>query len=333
MPLTNPTSTIVRGALQDVSVRYRNQAYVADRVFPIIDGISRKTKVAKYAKGQWFRDEAEPRAPGAAARVSLFDISSQNLDPINYAIATQVTDEEREEANKPGNLPIQPDIDANEYMADKLDIKREVRAAAVLQAAVWSGVAAGGEDAEGNWGNATASSDTTLADIMLARDTILSNTGLLPNKILMSWKCWSDVQVAPALLALMNPQQLSANSILQPSTFGALVGLEVIIATAVRNSAEHNVGDTAFTSYPIWGTGATDKGVAFVYYAPPTPGLKIASAGYQYRVRNEQAGGSRLITTWRDDARHADMYDAQEEVDISAVCLDAGYLFKDTATT
>jgi hypothetical protein len=333
MPLRDPNSIIVRGALQNVSVQYRNSAYVADQVFPIIDEIGRKVKVAKYVKGPWFRDEAEPRAPGTAARVGHFHVTTQNLDPINYAYATEITDEEREEAAKPGNLPIQPDIDAAQFIADKLDMKREVRTAAIIHGTVWSSVSAGGTDAEGHWGDATSDNDTTLADIMLARDTILSNTGLLVNSMLMNWTCWSKLQTAPALLALMNPTTLNREALVTPAALAALIGIpNIILAAAVKISDSETVADTAFTSSNIWGSTAADKGMAFIYYRPVTPGLKVPSAGYQYRVQQDNGSG-RLSTMWRDNARHAGMLDTQEEVDIAAVGLDCAYLYKDTATS
>jgi len=332
MPLIDPTSLIVRGALQDVSFQYRNGMYVANDVFPLVDGIGRKTKVAKYQKGPWFRDEADVRAPGSPARVGHFSLTTQNLDPINYAFATEVTDEEREEAAKPGNLPIQPDMDAVEFIAEKLDLKREIRTSAIIQATVWSGVSAGGTDAEGAWGHATAASDTTLVDIALAKDTIRANTGILPNTILLDWVAWSKLSIAPALQALMFPTTLPGAAI-TTATFGGLVGLNVIVGSAVKNSDEETTPTDSFTSVNIWGPSATPtKGSAFIFYKPPVVGLKTASAGYQYRLRQSN-GSSRLTTTWRDSARHADMYDSQEEVDIAAVGLDLGYLFKDTAAT
>jgi len=333
MPLDTVSSIIVRGALQDVSIAYRNGDYVSDMAFPIIDGLSRKTKVAKYAKGQWFRDLAEVRAPGTAARVADMKVSSVNLDPIQYATATQVTDEELEESKKTGNIPIQPEIDAQEFMADILDLSREARTAAVVHAASWSGEAAGGVDAEGGWGHATAASDTFLADIKTATDTIKANTGKLPNTLLLSYPAWSALKIAPALLALMYPTSLAAGSLVQVSSLEALIGMKVIVGGAITNSLGENAADDAFAPVYTWGTSGSDrKGIGFVYYRPERPGLKVVSAGYQYRVK--QAGGSgRLLTSWRDDARHATMYDAIEEVDIAAVCLDAGFLFKDTATT
>lgn len=334
MALQNPTALIVRGALQNASIAYRNARYVADDLFPIIDGVSKQAKVAKYHKGAWFRDEAQVRAPGTPAVVGEFRITTANLDPVNYAFAGMVTDEERRMAREPGALPIQPDIDTIEFIADKLDMKREVRTAAILHAAAWSGQAAGGVDAEGHWGDATAANDTFLADIRTGRDTILNNTGILVNSLFLNWPAWSNIQVAPALLALMNPTTLNREALVTQEALKALIGIEnLIIGAAVKNTDEETVAGTEFTAVNIWGTPGTEtKGVAFLYYKPPSPGLKVPSAGYQYRLRKENGAG-RLSTTWREPARHADMYDSEEDVDISAVGLDLGYMWKDTATT
>jgi len=331
MPDVN--SVIVRQALQNVSILYRNPNYVADQVFPIVNDISSKAKVAKYQKGPWFRNEAEPRAPGAPARILDYSFLTQDLNPITYAVGATVSDELREEALKSGNLPQRPEIDVMELMANSLDLNREARTASIIHSSVWSGIAASGEDAAGHWGDGTAANDTTLADICKAIDTIVGASAIYPNSILLSYPAWSKLRTAPALLALMNPSSLTREALVTPAAFGALIGLpRVIIGSAIKNTAEETVPTDSFTSVNIWGTsGSETKGIAFIYYYPPSVGLLTASAGYQYRV-NQANGAPRLSTTWREAARHADCYDTQESTDIAAVCLDAGYLFKNTAT-
>jgi len=327
----NSQKIVVRGILQNVSQAYRNPEFVGDRLFPIISGLSRKTQVPKYHKGPWFTDEAEVRAPGTAARISEFSVDLQNLDPVNYATATKVTDEEREDAAQAGNLPVSPDSDAMEFMANKLDLKREVRIAALLHATNWSAVGAGGEDAEGHWGDATAANDTFLADIKKARDTIRKNTGMIANTLFMDYVCYSQLCVAPALISLLYPQSVSANApLLNEQSLATLAKVkEVIVGSAVKSTDEETVAGTEFTAVDLWDT--TGKGIAFLYYKPAKPGLKVPSPGYQYRLARD--GGFRLITTWYENDIHSTMYDAEESVDISAVGLDLGYMFKDTATT
>jgi hypothetical protein len=331
MAVKNAGSIVIRGVLQNVSQAYKNQEFVADRLFPIISGLSPKTKVAKYHKGPWFTDDAEVRGPGAAARISEYSFTTQDITPVNYATAAKVTDEERRDANLPGSVPIKPDMDAMERMANKLDLKREVRASAILHATNWNAIGAGGEDAEGLWGTATAANDTFLADIKKARDLIRKNTGMLPNTLFMDYVCYSALCVAPALISMLYPQSVSANApLLNEQSLATLARVkEVIVGTAIKTTDEETVAGTEFTAQDVW--DPTGKGIAFLYYKPANPGLNTPSPGYQYRLSTD--GGFRHITTWYDNATHSTMYDAEESVDISAVGLDLGYMFKDTATT
>jgi len=330
--ISDPNSLIVRGALQNVSIAFRNLDFVADELFPIIDGVHKQAKVAKYVKGAWFRDEAQVRAPGGVAPVLEFRMGTENLDPVNFAAATMVTDETRAASNEPGALPIQPDMDAVEFIANALDLKREVRASAILHATNWGGSGAGGADAGGHWGDGTVADDTFLADMKTGRAAIRALTGMLPNSLFLDYPAWDDLQMAPALLALMNPQKIDKQALVTVEALMVLAGVKnIIIGSAIKNTDEETVADTSFTGVDIWGTtGAETKGVGFLYYKPDRPGLKTPSAGYQYRLKKINGQG-RLSTTWRENARHSDMYDTEEDVDIAPVSIDLGYMWKSTA--
>ena len=333
MPVKNASEIVVRGALQNVSQKYSNMEYIADRVFPTIDGLSTQTKVAKYSRGAWFRDEAEVRGPGAAARVGEFTIATQNLDPVNYAFAAVVTDEERRDARIAGNLPVQPDEDALEFIADKLDMRKEVRTRNEIQAVDWNGLGVGGEDANGAWGHATAASDTFLADMATGRSAIRKKTGKLPNTLLLDFATYSKLQFAPALQALIFPVAVRRGE--TPLTTDQIATLaqvdEVIVGVAIRTAVVEADGDddSNFVGQDIWDGPNAGKGMGFLYYKPARPGLKVASPGYQYRVAQANGQG-RQTMKWRESARHSDMYDTNENTDISAVGLDLGYLWKDT---
>jgi len=333
MPIENRDAVIVRQYLQNASLAYRSKLYVANRIFPIIDGLSSKTKVPKYLKGAWMRDSAEVRAPGTRPVSSKIKLSSHNLDPINYAFSSDVPDELMQESNIEGNFPLMPEVTAVEYNAAMLDIKKEVRASALLQATNWSGNSAPGIDAEGHWGD-TASSDTFLADIQTGKNTIIKNTGYMPNKLFLDYPAWEALQVAPALLALMNPTSLTREALVTAPALAALIGVEeVIIGAAVKNTDEETVAGTEFTSSWIWGRSANNsKGIGFLYYAPSTPSIMTPSAGYQYRVVGE-SGQGRTTWSWRDDGARTTWYATEENVDISATGTDCGYMWYDTATT
>jgi len=335
MAIKNPDNIITRASLQNVSMRYQNEEYVAERVFPLIDGVNRKAKIVKDGKSAWFRDEAEERGRGSAARLIQLNVNLVSIDPVNYAAAFKIPDEDRQDADEPGSVPLQPDMDALEMIADKLDLKKEIRTNAAIQAADWSGVGVGGEDAAGAWGHLTAASDTFLADMQKGRDKIRSKTGKIPKTLLLDYKTWSKLQVAPALLNLTNPTKIDAsNPLLTVSTLAILAQVdEIIIGSALKATNEETAldADSEFTGIDVWGN-SDNKGMGFLFYRPARVGLKQLSAGYQYRVRQINGKG-RASSSWRNPGEHSDYYDTNENLDIVAAALDCGYLWKDTILT
>lgn len=79
MAQPNIKEQIISGPLANVSVAYRNRDYVADRVFPIMDGADPKVKITKYLKGASMRSALAVLAlagllAGCAATRSTFDV-------------------------------------------------------------------------------------------------------------------------------------------------------------------------------------------------------------------------------------------------------------------
>lgn len=346
----NIRGRLVRPVLQNVSIRYQNDDFVADQVFPIIDGLDRKVKIAKGIRGGWLRSNAKERAPGTPATRSYTDVTTQNLDPINYAHSTNVPDEDIENYNAGGNVYVDdPAVEAIELNAQMLDLRREIDVVAAIQAASWNSLSAGGEDAEGHWGDTTAADDTFVADILRAQVTSLKKTGKMLNTMVFDPTAWFKLIQGPALVGKINPSamprfdlaiamlkngQVIPEDMFDTTTISNLIKIpNIIIAKAIVNTATEAEDESDnFTPGWIWKTATGDKGQCFVYHRPPNPGRKQVSAGYQYRVI-KGSGVVRENRTWYEDAEHAQAYDAQEEVDIAAVALDAAWLFKDTATT
>jgi hypothetical protein len=102
---------------------------------------------------------------------------------------------------------------------------------------------------------------------------------------------------------------------------------EVIIAPAVYSSAKKLKTGLDFTAVRIWENTAT-KGMAFLFYRPSSPGLRAPSAGYI--ARSGLFPGGVRITTWREDGRHQDVYEAAEKIHIVATGVDCGFMWKDT---
>lgn len=326
MPQQDVKDLIVAGPLSDVSIAYKNGEYIADRVFPIIDKVSPRAKIARFLKGAHFRDEAGIRGAGSRAPRGSYVLDMVSLNTKEYAFASEVTDEDRKFANAAGAPPLSPDQDAIEFAADKVDLKKEIRVAALVLTGTWSGVTAG-EDAEGLW--AAGAGNTFIADIRGAVETIRANTGKKPNKLLLDHGTYNSLKEESTILEKI---KYTERGVLTKELLAALLELdEVLIGEAIKSTAKETKAGTDFVASNIWEKNA-GKGMGFLYYAPPAPGRKTPSAGYQARVAYED-GKARRTTSWREPAEHQDVYEVAEETDILQTGTDLGYLWVDTLKT
>ncbi len=325
--MPNVRETIVAGPLADVSIAYRNRAYIADRVFPAIDGVAPKAKIARYLKGDWFRDEAAVRAPGTRARRSTFKIDYIDVLTREFAFASPVTEEDRNFARVQGAPPLQPDTDAIEFAADKVDLKKERRTAAIVLASTWSGVA--GEDVEGLWAASAGTNNTFIADVETRIETIRGNTGQRPNVLILSANCLPEIKQISGVLDRI---KYTERGIVSAPLIAAMFELdEVLIGDAIYTSDEETVAGTEFTGVNVWEKNA-GKASAFLFYRPSKPGLKTPSAGYQARSKYAD-GRVRRTVTWREPAEHQDLYEVAEETHILQTGADLGFLWYDCIAT
>lgn len=318
---------LVAGPLANVSIQYRNRSYIGDRVFRIIDNVDPKAKITRYLKGAWFRDEAGVRAPGTRAKRGSFPADYLDVNTKEYAFAKEVTDEDRRNAKRQNAPPLSPDTDAIEFTADKIDLNKENRVAALIKATSWSDLGAGGEDAEGLW-SPNDNTNTFVTDVLAGIETIRGNCGLKPNILVIDAGTYNALKKVDALLDRIRYTQ---RGILTADLIAAMFDLEeVLIGEAIINTAKETKAGTEFTPKNIWEVTAT-KGMAFLAFRPGKPGLKVPSAGYQARVFYTEAGGlARKTVTWREPAEHQDVYETAEETDIVVTGDDMGYMWKDT---
>lgn len=321
------SKTGVPPILQNVSVQYRNPIYVADRVFPIISNCPPEAKIARYLKGAWFRDEAQMRGPGSEAVRGGYPVDFLDVIPKEYAFAKEVPDEDREVVNAQGGPPLQPDQDAIAFATDKLMMRRELLVAALIKATIWSSIAASGEDADGLWAP-VSTTNTFLEDVNLRKITIQSNTGLMPNCLLIDALTYSALKQCDSVLDKIKYVQ---KGVLTPELIAAILDLdEVIVAPAIYSTAKEVKAGTDFTAAQIWANTA-GKGMGFLFYRPSSAGLKIPSAGYIARSGLFPEGIR--VTTWREDSKHQDIYEAAEKIHPVATGLDLGFMWKDTYLT
>jgi hypothetical protein len=293
----------------------------------MINNCPPEAKIARYLKGAWFRDEAQMRGPGGEAYRGGYPIDFIDVVPKEYAFAKEVPDEDREVATAQGGPPLQPDQDAIAFATDKLMMKREILVQDLIDTTVWSSVAATGEDAAGLWAPPGVT-NTFLEDVNLRKSTIQSATGLMPNCLLMDGLTYSAIKQCDSVLDKIKYVQ---KGVLTPELIAAILDLEeVMVAPAIYSSAKELKAATDFTAAQIWATTA-GHGMAFLFYRPPTVGLKVPAAGYI--ARSGLFPGGIRITTWREDSKHQDVYEAAEKIHPVAAGLDLGFMWHDTYLT
>jgi len=319
-------SEIIAGPLQGVSVAYRNSDYIADRVFPILDGADPKAKITKYQKGAWFRDEAGIRAAGTRARRGGYPLTTVSVSTDEYAFAKEVTDEDRRFAKSQGAPVLNLDQDAIEFATDKVDLKKEIRIAELITSGTWADGNSGGEDAAGLW--AASSGNTFLADITTGRKKI-KECGVIANCLLIDYATYLSLKELDDILQKIKYTQRGVFGV---DLLAAILELdEVLVGKAIKSSAEETAAGDDFTAANIWEINA-GKGMGFLFYRPKKIGIKVPTAGLQVRIAYEN-GGPRRISTWREKAEHQDVYEVAEETDIVQISADCGYLWNDTYAT
>ena len=144
--MPNPTASDVHvnAALTNISVAFMQEegSFVADRVFPIIPVPKQSDRYFVYNKGDFFRSEAQLRAPGAPSAGTGFSIdNTPSYFADVYAIHKDIDDQIR--ANS--DAAINPDRDATLFVTQQLLLRRELTWAATFFGAAsgWTGSTTG----------------------------------------------------------------------------------------------------------------------------------------------------------------------------------------------
>jgi hypothetical protein len=324
-------TTIIRGHLQNVSLKFHDAELIADEVYPILDLPSSKAKLTVYNKGDQYRDEAQARARGTEATIGDHKISTLDLDTQEYAYKHRITDQDLRDAGLENGMspPVNLIQDALERNARKLALRREIAVAASVFGGTWVDGNAGGEDAAGLWAPAGAT-NTFLADIDTAMGTLQKN-GVARNSLRLMVD-FLTFQYLKRVDAIRDQLKYTSNQSLTEDTLATMLGIKkVIVGAAIKSTAKELKAGTDFTGANIWEKNAT-KGSAFLYHYPDAPGLKTLAAGYQ--PRNKMPNGEyRQSLSYRRPELGAWEYESGEDIGLKIVAASAGYLWNDTALT
>lgn len=273
MPNPLPTQVHIDTALTNMSVAYIQTAdkFISDKVFPVVPVQKQSDRYFVYKKEDWFRDEAEERAPGTESAGGGYDIdNTPTYFCRKYAYHKDVTEEDRTNAD----APLNPDADATDFTTQKLLLKREVLwASRYFVSGVWgteyAGVAASPVTGQVlRWNDVNS---TPIDDVDRARTTVLELTGHEPNTFVLGVHVFNALKNHPQILDRIKYTQ---RGVITVDLLAAILEIDrVFVAKAIKNVAPR--GANANMQF-VFGKHA------LLCYAAPKPGIKIPSAGYTF---------------------------------------------------
>lgn len=310
-------------ALTNISVAYLQDAnaFIADKVFPIVPVKRQSDVFYVYNKGDFMRDEAQVR--GAATESAGGDYGVEAADPYycrKHAFHKDVTPEERLNYDE----PLDADTDAADFVSQKMLIRREMAWASKFFApGIWGTEITGGEAAgEGTTIKWDLPTSNPIKDVTDAAVKMAGETGFKPNVLVLSPYAFNALKNHEDILDRIKYTQ---KGIVTADLLATLFEVDkVLVAWAVVNSAQKGAADAVDF---IMGKHA------MLCYAAPRPALRKPSAGYIFAwtgLEGSGAYGNRIVRLPMDMlGLGTERIEGEISFDVKKVCGDLGVFFKD----
>lgn len=322
--MAQPTGSdmYVSRPLSNISVAYiqDNQEFIADKVFPPVPVSHRVGIYYKYDKGDWFRTQAQKRAPRTESAGTGWNVSQDTYAADVQAIHVDVDDQTRADQDRP---VFDIDRDATLFVDRDLLLRREKDwADTYFKAGVWSntvqtGIASGpGANQFIFWNRSTGS---PIEVIEAQRLKFARLTGFRPNRLVLGPDVHSAFKNQSEFIERIKYTQ---KGVVSDELIASLLEIErVLTPYVVENSAEENAADDLDFVY-----GKS----ALLCYAAPNAGLRQPSAGYTFEWTGFLGSPSRGIRTkkFRMEELESDRVEGEMAYGMKVVSSDLGVFFE-----
>lgn len=285
------TDVHIDRALTNMSIRYSNENYIADSIFPRFRVTAESDKFFKWDKNNAFRVMGQTlRAISSGYRRVEFQVGADSYVAQEYGLEAPLDDRMVRAADP----PLQIRRTFAEELTNQISLDREKRARDLaMTTANWTTTNAG----SAAWD--VAGTDV-IGDVKLAQDTIRKLIGRVPRHMVIGWELWRNLQVNTAILAAYNNVIPAGGALLTPQLVAKVLDLdEIIVGRAVINTAKEGATDTIVD---IWGDDD-----ALVFYKNPTIGVGIVTAGVTFDVNGRKVSRYREEQTTSDVIRVAEI--------------------------
>lgn len=328
MPQPTASDVHVDRTLTNLSIAFLQNAtnFVAMRVFPNVPVEYQSDRYFVYDRGDFNRDEAEVRAPGTETSGSGYELDNTPSYFCNvWGHHKDVPDQVRRNSDPAHD----PDRAATAFVTHKLLIRREKQwATNYFTGGVWDndydGVASSaGANETLQWSDYT--NGDPIGDIDEAKDTVLQNTGFLPNKLVLGREVFTQIKNHPDVIDRIKYSGGVGNltpAMVTTTMLATLFDLdEVLVMNAIENTAAKGATD----SHSFIGGKK-----ALLTYASPAPALMEPSAGYTFSWTNYLETQNELglaISTLRMPEKRADRIEGEIAMDQKLVSSALGFFW------
>lgn len=295
----------VDSAMSNISIRFHNDEYIADRVFPVVSVQKKSDVYFVFDRASWFRDLIGPRAPGTRARRVDYSITTASYRALPYALAKAVTDEERENSD----AALQPDIEATEYVTDKLLLALEIRVADLVSTST-------------NWASASnltsgtqwsSDSSTPTANIITLKKAVRQRIGRYPNVAVLGAEVMERLVDHPEMIDRV--KYTRAGAVLTVDDIAQWFGFQkVLVGTGVKVTTDEGQTDTIADIWPDF---------FWAGWVPPTASLRTPASGYIFEWKG------RVTERFRENQEHQDVIAVEHHTDERITASDSGAVYTD----
>lgn len=297
-------------ALEGVSVALRPGEFIADRLLSAVKVKHESDKYYVYSTDIMSLPETL-RANGAEANQITFNMSTSTYTLEEHALKGVVTDRDRDNADK----AISPDIDMTEVLTKKILIRKEVECATMIQEPLtFTNTISLSSDMA--WtANTILSNPITQIDSGTSK--IIGSSGYKPNKLAIDDATFRGAKNHVSIVDRV--KYTSADSITEQMLAKIFNLEEVLVGRAVYETAAE--GLTSSLGW-IW------TNMAWLAYVEPNPGLRKASAAYQFL--QQKTGSPYTVKKWRVEERDGDWIEVSSTFKMQPIATGCAYLFEDT---
>ena len=254
--------------LSNIAVEaFTSGVFVAPMLFPVVPVAKQSDVYYTITKNSWLRvPQSTLRAPKQSPRRVEFDVSSDNYFAFNYALAGENAHEVLANADNPINLRQRTVRKVVEDLMRDMEVRIANQVTSISN--IGSGVSLSGGAKWSDYLNSDPISDITTGHAF-----VRSQTGVIPNTLLLDWDTMQTVRRHPVLLDMYKYTQ---GGLLNEAELKEVFKVQnLIVSNAIKNAAVENATASIVN---IWGNNAL-----LCYIDPAAPSLQTVTFGLGFR--------------------------------------------------